>query len=139
MISSNVATIEKYLSVLSNWGVVCKDCSLVDSMVNCWYEISKQKNLDRFYYACMGWVIRNPFLNWLREKYAISTEDINIEKRYESLLIGSKSAAEYFKDERFLKLPETFQLSYQKLESDIKQFEELMSAWKKLRRLLNKE
>ncbi|MCK5051691.1 MAG: hypothetical protein KAS53_08210 [Candidatus Cloacimonetes bacterium] len=102
-------------------------------------EITKQKNLDRFYYACMGWVIRNPFLNWLREKYAISTEDINIEKRYESLLIGSKSAAEYFKDERFLKLPETFQLSYQKLESDIKQFEELMSAWKKLRRLLNKE
>lgn len=102
-------------------------------------EISKQKNLDRFYYACMGWVIRNPFLNWIRNKYAILVEEINIEQRYESLIIGSGSAAEYFNDERFLKLPKAFELSYQKLDKDIKHYEDLMSAWKKLKRLLNKE
>jgi len=101
--------------------------------------IAMQKNLDRFYYACMGWVIRNPFLNWIRDKYAITTEEIDKNKRYESLLIGSRSAAEYFNDERFLKLPDAFQLSYQKLEDDIKHYEDLMSAWMKLRRLLNKE
>ena len=98
-----------------------------------------QKNLDRFYYACMGWLIRNPFLNWIRDKYAITTEEIDKDKRYESLLIGSRSAAEYFNDKRFLKLTKAFQLSYQKLEDDIKHYEDLMSAWKKLRRLLNKE
>ena len=102
-------------------------------------EITKQKNLDRFYYACMGWLIRNPFLNWIRNKYAISSEYINIEKRYESLLIGSGSAAEYFQDERFLKLPKAFELAYHKLADDIKHYEDLMSVWKKLRRLLNRE
>ncbi|RLC56294.1 MAG: hypothetical protein DRH89_05965, partial [Candidatus Cloacimonadota bacterium] len=102
-------------------------------------EITKQKNLDRFYYACMGWVIRNPFLNWIRNKYALAAEEINIEKRYESLVIGSGSAADYFNDERFLKLPKAFQLSYQKLDDDIKHYENLMFVWKKLRRLLTKE
>ena len=101
-------------------------------------EINKQKNLDRFYYACMGWVIRNPFLNWIRNKYALTAEEINIEKRYDSLVIGSGSAAEYFNDERFLKLPKAFQLSYQKLYDDIKHYENLMLAWKKLRQLLIK-
>ena len=102
-------------------------------------EISKQKNLDRFYYACMGWVIRNPFLNWIKDKYALAAEEINIEQRYESLLKGSGSAAEYFNDERFLKLPKAFELSYQKLNDDIKHYKDLMSAWKKLRQLLTKE
>ncbi len=102
-------------------------------------EITKQKNLDRFYYACMGWIIRNPFLNWIRNKYSLATDEINIEKRYESLVIGSGSAANYFNDERFMKLPKAFELSYQKLNNDIKHYENLMLAWKKLRRLLTKE
>jgi len=102
-------------------------------------DITIQKNLDRFYYACMGWVIRNPFLNWIRNKYSISTEKINIEKRYESLVIGSGSAAEYFNDKRFLKLPKAFNLSYQKLDTDIRHYENLMSIWTKLRKLINKE
>jgi len=102
-------------------------------------EITKQKNLDRFYYACMGWLIRNPFFNWIRNKYALAAEEINIDQRYESLLIGSGSAAEYFNDERFLKLPKAFELSYQKLDDDIKHYKELMIIWKKIRKLLTKE
>ena len=102
-------------------------------------DITIQKNLDRFYYACMGWVIRNPFLNWIRNKYALAAEEINIEKRYESLVIGSGSAAEYFNDKRFLKLPKAFNLSYQKLDTDIRHYENLMSIWTKLRKLINKE
>ena len=102
-------------------------------------EITVQKNIDRFFYACMGWVIRNPFFNWIRKKYAVQAEEIDEDKRYESLIIGSRSAAEYFDDDRFLKLPEAFQLSYQKLDDDIKQYEDLMLAWKKLRQLLTKE
>ncbi len=101
--------------------------------------ITMQKNLDRFYYACMGWVIRNPFLNWIRDKYSISTEEINKEKRYKSLMIGSKAAAKYFKDERFLKLPRAFKLSYQKLEDDIKKYEDLMYVWEKIKLFLMKE
>jgi hypothetical protein len=81
-------------------------------------------------------LIRNPFFNWIRNKYALTAEEINIEQRYESLLIGSGSAADYFNDERFLKLPRAFKLAYKKLDDDIKHYEDLMSAWKKLRQLI---
>lgn len=122
-------------------------CMNIDLFVfhNCFGDFPKkpvitiQKNLDRFFYACMGWVIRNPFLNWIREKYSITFEDFDKEKRYEALLIGSKAAAEYFNDNRFLKLPRAYKSSYEKLGDDIKHYEELMLVWKKLRQLINKE
>lgn len=98
--------------------------------------ITVQKNLDRFFYACMGWVIRNPFLNWIREKHSITFEEMDIDTRYESLVIGSRSAAEYFNDKRFLKLPRAFELSYKKLDDDIKKYEELMQTWNKIKQLL---
>jgi len=97
--------------------------------------ITAQKNLDRFFYACMGWIIRNPFLNWIREKYSINFEEIDEEKRYEALVVGSRYAAEYFKDKRFLKLPKAFKLSYKKLNDDINKYEELMFTWNKIKRL----
>ncbi|MDP8269458.1 MAG: hypothetical protein P9L97_12095 [Candidatus Tenebribacter davisii] len=122
-------------------------CMDIDLLVfhNCFGDfpnkpvIAVQKNLDRFFYACMGWIIRNPFLNWLRDKYKLSTETIDRDKRYESLLIGSRSAAEYFNDKRFLMLPNAYNLSYLKLEEDIKQYNELMSSWEKLRRLIKEK
>ena len=99
-------------------------------------DITVQKNLDRFFYACMGWVIRNPFLNWIREKYSITFEEIDMEKRLEALVIGSRSATKYFNDKRFLKLPRAFELSYKKLDDDIIKYKELMFAWNKIKQLL---
>ncbi|MCD4795752.1 MAG: hypothetical protein K8R49_01080 [Candidatus Cloacimonetes bacterium] len=95
--------------------------------------ITLKKNVDRFYYACMGWIIRNPFFNWLKKEYYEESEQINTEKRYHSLVKGSKAAAEYFKDDRFLKLPRAFKMAYDKLPEDIELFHDLLNAWNKMK------
>jgi len=101
-------------------------------------DIFTQKNLDRFYYACMGWIIRNPFYNWLIKQINIVAECGNRSSRYEALVIGSRSAAEYFQDERFLKLPKAYKLSYEKLDDDIEKYRGLMKAWNELRKLIKR-
>ncbi len=99
-------------------------------------HIHIKKNVDKFFYACMGWIIRNPFFNWLRKEYEESTEEINYEKRLAALKIGSKAAAEYFNDKRFLKLPDAFELSYKKLPEDIDHFFRLIKTWNKMKTLM---
>ncbi|MCF7859486.1 MAG: hypothetical protein K9N07_09245 [Candidatus Cloacimonetes bacterium] len=108
---------------------------------NCFGDFPKkpsiflEKNLDRFFYACMGWIIRNPFLNWLRQNSNMKYDVIEISSRLKALKIGSRAAAEYFNDDRFLMLPAAFELSYQKLANDIWNFRRLMKTWKKFMKL----
>ncbi|MFO7897151.1 MAG: hypothetical protein R6U84_09480 [Candidatus Cloacimonadales bacterium] len=99
-------------------------------------SIDKPKNRDRFFYAMMGWAIRNPFYNWLRNEYFGKDEPIDYESRYQALIRGSKAAAEFLEDERFLKLPTAFQKSYQKLPQDIDKFLQLITVWKKMVKLI---
>lgn len=100
--------------------------------------ITKKKNLDRFFYACMGWIIRNPFFNWINDASESDPDSELREYRYRALVKGSESAAEYFDDERFLKLPRAFQLSYEKLGKDIEKFRKLMIAWNNVKLKLPK-
>jgi len=99
-------------------------------------DIFQKKNLDRFFYACMGWIIRNPFYNWIHPD---NKENLNEEikkKRYDALIKGSQKAAEYFNDIRFLKLPKAFKLSYHKLPENIEKFHRLLDAWNNLKNYL---
>lgn len=96
-------------------------------------DINQKQNLERFFYACMGWIIRNPFYNWLHSEYIHDFPPIDIYKRYESLIVGSKSAAEYFHDSRFLMLPDAFEEAYEQLPQTKEKFENLQSAWNKLK------
>jgi hypothetical protein len=91
--------------------------------------ISLKKNVDRFFFACMGWIIRNPFYNWLQKEYGYATEEIDTDLRLLALTQGAKSAAKYFKDTRFLLLPEAFVAAYNKLPKEIEKFCNLMNAW----------
>ncbi|RLC51092.1 MAG: hypothetical protein DRH79_06695 [Candidatus Cloacimonadota bacterium] len=95
--------------------------------------INLQKNVDRFFYACMGWIIRNPFFNWLHKEYGITTEEIDTDNRLASLKLGAKSAAKYFGDNRFLMLPDAFVAAYNKLPEEIEKFHNLMNAWKTMK------
>jgi len=99
-------------------------------------HIHIKKNIDRFFYACMGWIIRNPFFNWLGKEYNEKAEEIDYEKRLVALKIGSKAAAEHFNDKRFLKLPEAFELAYKKLPEDIDHFFRLTETWYKMKTLI---
>ena len=99
--------------------------------------IDKQKNIDRFFFACIGWIIRNPFFNWLQKEFGITSGDSNSEHRLIALKQGAKEAAKYFKDNRFLILPDAFEAAYNKLPEEIDKFDKLMKAWIRMKLLLS--
>ncbi len=89
-------------------------------------DIKKDKSIkDRFYYTCLGWIGRNPFLNWLKG------EDIEGVKNRQkkNIIIGSKAVASYLNDERFLILPKALEISYHNLERVIIEYKNTMRAW----------
>ncbi len=73
----------------------------------------------------MGWIGRNPFLNYLHD------EDIKSVYEYEhrNLVKGSKLIAEYLDDDRFLILPKAHDISYSYLDTVIKEFHEFKNSW----------
>ena len=89
-------------------------------------DIKKDKSIkDRFYYTCLGWIGRNPFLNWLKGE---DIEEIK-NRQKKNIIIGSKAVASYLNDERFLILPEALEISYQNLERVISEYKNTMRAW----------
>ncbi len=89
-------------------------------------DIRNDNNIrDRFYYACLGWIGRNPFLNWLKR------EDLKEIKYYqkENLIIGSKAIASYLNDERFLIFPSALEISYYRLREVIREYRKTLKAW----------
>lgn len=80
---------------------------------------------DRFYYTCLGWIGRNPFLNWLKRE---DLEEVKNKQR-ENIIIGSKAVASYLNDERFLILPEALETSYRNLGRVINEYKNTMMAW----------
>ncbi|MGO1368208.1 MAG: hypothetical protein ACTHVE_03880 [Senegalia sp. (in: firmicutes)] len=98
-------------------------------------DIRGNKNIkDRFYYACLGWIGRNPFLNWLMN------EDLeNIKKiQLENLKIGAPKLARYLNDDRFLILPEALEISYRELPFMIKDYKRTIRSWDKAISKINK-
>jgi len=89
-------------------------------------DIKKDKSIkDRFYYTCLGWIGRNPFLNWLKGK---DVEKIK-NRQKKNIIIGSEAVASYLNDERFLVLPEALEISYHNLERVISEYKNTMRAW----------
>ena len=80
---------------------------------------------DRFYYTCLGWIGRNPFLNWLKRE---DIEEVKNRQR-KNIIIGSKAVASYLNDERFLILPEALETSYRNLGRVINEYKNTMMAW----------
>ena len=80
---------------------------------------------DRFYYTCLGWIGRNPFLNWLKGE---DVEEVK-NRQKKNIIIGSKAVASYLNDERFLILPEALEISYHNLERVISEYKNTLRAW----------
>jgi len=89
-------------------------------------DIKKDKSIkDRFYYTCLGWIGRNPFLNWLKGE---DIEEVK-NRQKKNIIIGSKAIASYLNDERFKILPEALEISYRNLERVIGEYKNTMRAW----------
>jgi len=89
-------------------------------------DIKKYKSIkDRFYYTCLGWIGRNPFLNWLKGEDVKGVKN----RQKKNIIIGSKAVASYLNDERFLILPEALETSYRNLGRVINEYKNTMRAW----------
>lgn len=90
--------------------------------------INDRKIKDRFFYACMGWIGRNPFLNWMNKKPI--KEVYQIQK--DALIRGEVAIAKYLDDDRFLSLSKALDISYGQLDETIEKYEKTLEAWKEI-------
>lgn len=80
---------------------------------------------ERFYYACTGWIGRNPFYNYLLG--GDPQEVRELQRRH--LASGASALAEYTSNPRFLTLPDKLEISWNNLERYIREYNRLMDAW----------
>ena len=80
---------------------------------------------ERFYYACTGWIGRNPFYNHVLGNDLPSTKEF----QREHLRIGMQALSTYTENPRYLTLLDKFDVSWSSLERYIAEYDELLEAW----------
>ena len=87
---------------------------------------------QRFYYACTGWIGRNPFLS------ALLDEDEQEIKEYQRahLAVGSAALAEYTSNPVFDTLIEKFDISWSNIERYKNEYDRLLEAWSEFKRVI---
>ena len=83
----------------------------------------------RFYYACTGWVGRNPFLNYIRGA------DLEPAREYqrEQLERGLRALAAYTSNPRYYSVLRNFDASWKDLGRYIDEYEQVLEAWEEFR------
>ncbi|MCL2366322.1 MAG: hypothetical protein FWC75_04660 [Oscillospiraceae bacterium] len=87
--------------------------------------IGDQSVQNRFYYACTGWVGRNPFLNYLLGN------DLKQVREYQRarLVPGLKALAQYTSNSKFQNVLNNFDESWNSAERYIAEYIETCNAW----------
>ena len=80
---------------------------------------------ERFYYACTGWVGRNPLLNYIHGNDPQSVR----ESQREHLERGLSALVGYTSNERFYGVLNNFDISWGSLGRYINDYERIMDAW----------
>jgi hypothetical protein len=103
-------------------------------------SIHDQAVRSRFFLACMGWIGRNPFLFWYRNKHALTEEPFEqtMSRQRRGLQAGGKLAAEHLRDGRFRELADAFEASLTALPEVIDRYERLLDGWSNMVELLGR-
>jgi hypothetical protein len=80
----------------------------------------------RFYYACTGWVGRNPFLNYILGNDVKSVREFQRER----LERGLSALAGYTSNPRFNSVLKNFDVSWDSLGRYINEYEDALNAWR---------
>lgn len=104
-------------------------------------DIRKKSVRDRFYWACMGWIGRNPFLSWYLDQQGVLESDWRSETTLQriGLEIGGDQVAAYLNDNRFRRLGAAFEASFANLPGEIQQYQRLMLSWDVLLQTLGRD
>jgi hypothetical protein len=94
-------------------------------------DIRRQAIRDRFHYACLGWIGRNPFLTWFLHRHGRLPRPFEEElgAQRQGLKRGGPRAAKALGDDRFSALPSAFETAVQALPGSIKGYKRLMKGW----------
>ena len=97
-------------------------------------DVRKESIRDRFYWACLGWIGRNPFLSWYLDQMGYLETDWRSEITLQrtGLKIGGEKAAIYLQDARFNGLADAFEASFDGLPETIDRYRRLMKGWQAL-------
>ena len=116
---------------IARTGTVCTDIGL-NPLHDTYKDYPAEPDLlgdpvaqERFYYACTGWVGRNPFLNYILEKDLRQTR----EYQREHLALGIRALAEYTSNPRFYSVLRNFEVSWDDLGRYINEYEQVLEAW----------
>ncbi len=101
-------------------------------------DIRRKPVRDRFYWACMGWIGRNPFLSWYLDRAQSLKTDLQSETTLQriGLEIGGELIAQYLNDPRFRTLHLAFEASFAGLPLAIERYQGLMLGWDGLLKVL---
>jgi hypothetical protein len=115
--------------------VVCTDIG-VNPLHDTYKDYPAEPNLlgdlsaqNRFYYACTGWVGRNPLLNH------ILGNDLYTTREYQRTCLerGLRALAEYTANPRYNSVLRNFDVSWDSLGRYINEFERITEAWTKFK------
>jgi len=97
-------------------------------------DVRKETIRNRFYWACLGWIGRNPFLSWYLDQVGYLKTDWRSEITLQrtGLEAGGEKAAEYLDDPRFGSLADAFEASFAALPEAIARYQRLMEGWRAL-------
>jgi hypothetical protein len=86
---------------------------------------NKAATQERFFYACTGWIGRNPFLNYILGN---SLEQAKQRQRA-NLYAGVQALIKYTENERYSVLPRAFEAAWNNLPQMVLDYHETMDAW----------
>lgn len=97
-------------------------------------DVHQESIRNRFYWACLGWIGRNPFLSWYLDQMGYLKTDWRSETTLQriGLEAGGEKAAEYLGDPRFRDLTSAFEASFAALPDSITRYQRLMEGWRAL-------
>ena len=116
-------------------GAVCTDIGL-NPLHDTYKNFPAEPNLradpdtqNRFYYACTGWVGRNPFLSFVRG------DDMKSVREYqrERLASGLRALAGYTSNPRFLSVMSNFETSWDSFGRYVNEYERVLEAWEEFK------
>ncbi|MDD3840933.1 MAG: hypothetical protein PHP06_10310 [Clostridia bacterium] len=101
-------------------------------------DITQKSIRDRLYFACMGWIARNPFLYWFLKQQGILKTDVNkiLLEQKNALKEAGLKVAEHLNDDRFEKLYQALQQSEEQLKDSIKRYIAISKSWNKIIRAI---
>ena len=124
---------------IGNSGVVCTDIGL-NPLHDTYKDYPAEPNLrgdpaaqNRFYYACTGWVGRNPLLNHILGNDIVATR----EYQRECLENGLRALAGYTANPRFYGVLRNFDVSWDSLGRYINELERVSEAWENFKEGVN--